>query len=288
MLFAEILQAAGRPGSPGSGARALSQSRSLRQFATRLGTRCVRTNFFVHRGRAAAMSVTYSILSPLAPQEMLELERASVSAVEAFLEEHPECEDEWGEMGAGGSIPDAEEVRGAYASSGLVLDAEIVERLGACRSVFSIERPGDIAGGLQVSILCFLLERTGDSLVLLNDYPFEKSEALLAKLRTRPGAKGFGAVRPAKRRSAARRDAKPGELRAVRVLRILERAVNDVRVAIDVKGALHSVSEVARNYGALLLEEGAVPDPKAAKALGIDLAELIRAADELERALTRR
>lgn len=95
-------------------------------------------------------------------------------------------------------------------------------------------------------------------------------------------------TREPERPRRARRDAKPGELRAVRVLRILERAISDVRSAIDVKEALQSVGELARNYGALLLEEGAITDVKAAKALGVTQAELIAAAEELERALTRR
>ena len=101
-------------------------------------------------------------------------------------------------------------------------------------------------------------------------------------------AEGFGVKSRAKRRAPARRDPKDGEFRASRMLRLLERAVNDVRVAIDVKQALHSVSELARNYGALLLEEGAVTDTKAAKALEISQAEVVTAAEELERALFRR
>jgi len=71
----------------------------------------------------------------------------------------------------------------------------------------------------------------------------------------------------------------------VRVLGILQRALNDVRVAIDVKAALHAVSEAARNYGALLLEEGALTDAQAAKKLGVTKAELTAAADELDAAL---
>ena len=144
------------------------------------------------------MSATYTILSSLEAKEMLDLEQACLRAVEEYLEEHPECEDDWGEMGAGGAIPRAEEVGEAYAERRLVPDADLIERLGRCRSAFSIDQPGDIetVGGLQVSILRFLLERAGESLVLLNDYPFEKGDALLAKLRTRPGAKGFGESKP--------------------------------------------------------------------------------------------
>jgi hypothetical protein len=237
------------------------------------------------------MSATFSILSPLAPNEMLDLERTSVRAVEQFLDEHPECEDDWGEMGAGGAVPGEDEVRAGYAKRGLEPADDMLERLARCRSVFSIDQPGDIEsqGGLQVSILRLLLERAGESLVLLDDYPFQKGEVLLAKLRKLPGADGFDAApRAKKKRPATPRDTKSGELRAARVLRILERAINDVRVAIDVKVALRSVSEVAQNYGALLLEEGTVTDAKAAKALGLSLEELTTAAEELERALTRR
>lgn len=236
------------------------------------------------------MSATYSILSTLEPRALLELEQSAIRAVEEYLEEHPECEDEWGEMGAGGAIPGADEVREAYAKYGKVLDADVLERLARCRSVFSIDHPGDIdtVGGLQVSILRFLLERAGESLVLLNDYPFETGEVLLGRLALKPAAKGFGGEVLRKRRPVARRDAKPGEVRAVRLLRVLERAVSDVRVAIDVKEALRRVGPMARNYGAVLLEEGAVPDARAAKALGVTQAELAAAADELERALFRR
>ena len=167
---------------------------------------------------------------------------------------------------------------------------DVLERLARCQSVLGIDHPGDIDvdGGLQVSILRYLLERAGESLVLLNDYPFEKGEALLQRLAKQRGAKGFGAAPPPKRRPVAHRDAKQGEVRALRVLNMLERAVNDVRVAIDVKAALHAVSETARTYGALLLEEGAVTDAKAAKTLGVSQADLTAAADELDRALRRR
>lgn len=236
------------------------------------------------------MSATYTILSSLAPNEMRELEAAAIAAVEDYLEEHPECDDDWGEMGAGGAKPTADEVRAAYAKFRLTLEPAVLERLDRCRSVLSIDHPGDIdtVGGLQVSILSFLLERAGESLVLLNDYPLETGESLSAKLRKRRGAAGFGQAPEPKRRTAARRDPKGGEVRALRVLGLLERAVKDVRVAIDVKQALLAVSPAARNYGALLLEEGALTDAKAAKALGVAQPDVTAAAEELERALFRR
>jgi hypothetical protein len=236
------------------------------------------------------MSASYLLLSPLSPKEMLELEQRVQRALEEYLEEHPECEDERGEMSAGGQIPRPEEVVEAYRRYRLELHPGVLERLSRCRSAFSIDRPGDIetAGGLQVSILRFLLEQAGEGMVLLNDYPFESCEHLLARLRKKPGARGFGGRAEAKKRKIAQREAKPGEVRALGILRTLERAMSDVRVGIDVKSTLHSVSEGARRYGALLLEEGAVTDAKAAKILGLPRGAVAALADELARALHRR
>jgi hypothetical protein len=237
------------------------------------------------------MSATYTLFSPLTPKQMLELAALCQHTLEEFLEQHPDCEDEWGEMSAGGHIPREEEVVLAYSRYALPLDPEVLKRLARCRSTLTIERPGDIdtRGGLQVSILRFLLERIGDGMALLNDYPFESSQQLLARLKKKKAAKGFGGEpAPKASKKVARREAKPGEVRALRVLGTLQRAMSDVRVAIDVKGTLHEVSEAARNYGALLLEEGAVTDVKAAKALGMSQAELTAAADELDLALSGR
>lgn len=235
------------------------------------------------------MSATYTVFSPLSPREMLALEESAQRAVDEYLEEHPDCDDNWGEMAAGGVIPAAGEVLEAYRRSGLEPPPGVLERLARCRSGLVIDRPGDIdtTGGLQVSVLRLLLERAGEGLVLLNDYPFENSEHLLARLQEKRGAKGFGgeaSVR--KKKKIAQREAKAGEVRALRVLGTLERALKDVRLAIDVKDTLRAVSDAARNYGALLLEEGALTDAKAAKALGMTRAHLTAAADELDRALS--
>ena len=137
-----------------------------------------------------------------------------------------------------------------------------------------------------MSILRFLLERTGKGLALLNDYPFETTEHLLARLRKKRGARGFESEPTVRKKEVVRRKAKTGEIRALRVLGTLQRAMGDVRVAIDVKDALRTVSEGAREYGALLLEEGALTDAQAATALGTSRAEVAVVADELDRALS--
>lgn len=236
------------------------------------------------------MSATFTILSPLDPKRMIDVENAVEVALEQYLEDHPDCDDDWGQMGPGGLLPSLDEVRAAYARYGLTLEQDVLARFQRCRSAFTIDRPGDIevAGGLQVSLLRFLLEEIGESLVLLNDYPFETSEALLTRLKKRRSAPGFGKSSAPKRRPVARRDEKPGELRAIGILRLLERAMSDVRVAIDVKAALAKVSASAQRYAVFLLEEGAESDAKAAKALGMTKAELLEVAEELETALRRR
>lgn len=232
------------------------------------------------------MSATFTLLSPLGPAEMLALEQALERELEAYFAEHPDGDDEHGEAGVGGRIPSPDEVKDAYRRYRLELPPEVLERLARCRSAFTLDRPGDLeTGGLQVSVLRFLLERMGEGLALLNDYPFESTEHLLARLRKKRGAKGFGGAPAAKKKPVARREAKPGELRALRVLGVLQRALGDVRAAIDVKAALGRVSEGARRYGALLLEEGAMSDAGAAKALGATRAEVEALADELDRAL---
>lgn len=138
------------------------------------------------------MSATWFIYSPLAPQQMRSLEEECDSAIEEYLEEHPDCDDQFGEILAGGALPAPEEVRRAYGHYRLPLAPAILDRLGRCRSVMTIDRPGDLdVDALQVSALRFLLERAGEALVMRNDYPLEPAEELLAEIARKQGAPGF-------------------------------------------------------------------------------------------------
>jgi hypothetical protein len=166
----------------------------------------------------------------------------------------------------------------------LPLDPDILVRLGGCRSAFSIDRPGDIAvGGLQVSVMRFVLQRTGPGLAMLNDYPFVTSEILLAELARLRGSPRLDApaavARP--RKPVPRRDARPGEVRALRLVGVLESAQDDPATAIDVRAIVDRAPALARAYLALLLEAGAMSDAQAAKRLAVSTADLSEAADGL-------
>jgi hypothetical protein len=234
------------------------------------------------------MSATFFVFSPLSPEELRAVEAACTSTIEAYLEEHPDCDDEWGELGPGGALPTQPEVASAYRRFRLDLPDEIVETLSRCRSSLAIDRPGDLTTErLQVSALRMLLQRAGDALVMLNDYPLLPAREVLADLKRRKGAPGFGLDAPAPKppKPVKRRDARPGEVRALRILAVLERSMRDRDLALDVRAALGRVPDLAQRYAALLLEEGARDDAKSAKALGVDLDVLDAAAQALDAAL---
>ncbi|MEZ4219392.1 MAG: hypothetical protein R3B13_00595 [Polyangiaceae bacterium] len=236
------------------------------------------------------MSVTYWILSPLSEKEMLDLEYECGDALDAWFEAHPDTDEEYGEMETAESVPTLDEVEKAYKKRKLKLDDATIERLSSCESAFTIEEPASIElGGLQLSILRYLLQRAGSGLVSLGDYPFETCEAALARLEDLPGVDGFADGGASVKRSRfSRAGGDDGKARAERVLRILESAMRNVNQAIDVKNALYRASEASRNYGALLLEEGAMTDVLAAERLGVELDELVSAADSLDQGLKRR
>lgn len=233
------------------------------------------------------MSATFLLFAPLSPQEMRELEVACERAVEAYLEEHPDCDDRWGEIIAGGAIPTRQEVLEGYGHYDLDLDDETVARLDACRSALIVDRPGDFeTDRLQVTVLRFLFERAGRGLVMFNDYPLVSTEEAIEMLRGMRGVQGFATEtpKPTKRPVKARK-ARPGEVRAIRVLERLSAAVSDPAFAIDVRRSLERSSDAARQYASLLMTDGAMDDAQAARELGLAPAELAREADALAAAL---
>jgi hypothetical protein len=86
-------------------------------------------------------------------------------------------------------------------------------------------------------------------------------------------------------RVVKRRAAKPGEVRAARILEGVALAAGDPEAALDVRDAVAELSPVARRYLSLLLDEGALTDARARKVLAIDAETLAAAVVDVEAAV---
>ena len=221
------------------------------------------------------MEATWQIVSPLPAAQMSALESAVDRAVDAYLEANPDCPDTFGEVLASDEVPDAKELAGKKKA----LPAPVQERLAQCHSVLTIERPGSLAKDpLQVSILRYVLEHSGEAVVVFDGKTPELAEKVLADLEKRKAAQGFGV-------SAELPPELDGELepRAGRILSILEAAEDNMDLAIDLRASLNRASEMARRYVMLLMQEGAVDDERAARSLKMAPVEVAEIADEVER-----
>jgi hypothetical protein len=239
------------------------------------------------------MSATWYLLSPLSAKKMNALEEECQAAIDAHLEEHPDSEDTYGEIAAGGVVPGEAEVVAAHQRLSLPApDDKLLKRLARCKSALSIDRPGALeTDPLQVSILRFLLERIGKGLVLFNDYPLETADDAIVRLQELSGAPGFEGEEDEELDDDVVVPP-PGPItgttgmdRASRILGVFKAVDKNTELAIDVRRAFARVSELARRYAALIYEDGVMPDALAAKALGVPSAELERAAAALDEAL---
>lgn len=242
------------------------------------------------------MSATWYLYSPLPPKAMTELETLFEEHLEAYAADHEDAfddEDLPPEVSAGGLMPPPKELQALYTHLRLTLPPAILARYKACKSVLTLDQPGDInESRALVSTLRFLLSRTGDGALLFqNDVPLVPAEEILADLLSKRGLPGFDDKPKAKKapaRGAAKRETreeKPGEVRAVRVAQALEALMNDPELALDLRSALKIAPTLAQKYAALLLEEGAMPDARAAKLLGTSVETLASAADGLDQVL---
>jgi hypothetical protein len=235
------------------------------------------------------MGIHWSILTPLPGNELIALEQEYHALADEYLAGNPECDDSWGEASATGPVPSEQEVRDAYTRYHLPLPDTIVKRLATCRSVLTIDRPGELdESPLQASLLRHVLKRAGKSLVMLVDYPLQTSEVVQVQLRRLPAAPGFDELGRAPVPEAepeppsAPHKEQPGERRAARIIEALQRAAaGDADARLDMRRALERSPELARRYAQLVVEEGAIGDAQAAKDLGVNAAELARVADQL-------
>lgn len=246
------------------------------------------------------MSWTWFVYAPLPQAELLEIADAFHEAVVTFLEEHPDIDDDFGEVDAGGPVPTLAEVNAfhaAHADAPPIAPAALV-RLATCRgslaiapvpALVAIDRLGS---PLQVSCLQHLLEAIGPCVMDWGELRLALSESVLADLALQPNRgplladdedeeEDDGEEGPSFAR--ARKD--PTRARAARCIELLRAAIEDVERSVDAQRALRKQSETARGYAALLLEDGPMTDAVAARALGVPEAELSTAAAALVAAL---
>jgi hypothetical protein len=226
------------------------------------------------------MESTWLVLSPRPFRDAQAIEAACDRAVDAYLEENPDCEDTFGEVAAARTLPDEATVKKALGRRKGA--ADVLARLASCRSALAIEQPGSLDDDpLQVAILGFVVAHAGDGVVILDGVP-RLSEDVIALLDTKTAAESFGGDADPELFLAA--DA--AEPRASRILATFEVAQQNIDLAIDLRHALGKASDLARRYAMLLVQEGAVDDARAARALKVHPADLDDAAEEVL-ALTR-
>jgi len=230
---------------------------------------------------------------------MTELEAAYERKLEQYADEHEDAfedEDFTPDITAGGLMPPPAELAASYAHYKLALPPKILAAYKKCKSVLTIDRPGDLEAGssrLLVSTLRFLLTRAGEGALLYqNDVPLVPAEEILAKIQKKKGLPGFDDEPAGAKKAKAEakpttktREARPGEVRAVRVAQGLEALMNDPELALDLRAELLQAPKLAQKYAALVMEEGAMSDAKAAKTLGASVEDLTEAADELDHIL---
>lgn len=228
---------------------------------------------------------------------MTKLETAFEQYFEAYVDVNGDVIDEnesVPDVIAGGLMPPAKELQALYTHLKLDLPKEILKRYRACKSVLTLDKPGDLEteeSRVFVSVLRYLLTRAGDgALILQNDPPLVTAETLLAKVRKMKGLPGFDEEEMAnateKRKPVAARAEKPGEVRAVRVSQSLDALMNDPELALDLRAALQDIPKLSQQYAALILQHGVMADAAAAKKLGAREEALTEAADELDEMLT--
>jgi hypothetical protein len=214
------------------------------------------------------------------------VDAAFAEAFAEYADEH-DISDDYAEPHAGGSLPPRPEVVAeSLPRKGKTDPRRILERVALCKTTVTFEyvRPSHYPeeNPLQVTILRFWLERLAPCVMDWGDFAVELGEDVLARLRKMKSKGTLGHVPPAKKKPVRRRVARPGEVRSVRILQRLEVARADPDLAVDLGRALAKLSAPAERYLTLLLEEGAVDDSKAMRALEVDAATLAAIAEEIE------
>lgn len=239
------------------------------------------------------MTQTWTLLSPLGTDELLAIAEEAQAALSSFGEDGDGC----GDIIADADVPSSKSIAASYAKFGTPLDESVMKRLDECKSCVVIEDPADLdRDPIQVAVIRYFVDRMGKGFVLFDDFPVVETELVLIELKKKKTVKGFAppAAKKAAKKSSSkaksaaageRRAEKPGEVRAVKILRTLEAVGDNPDLAIDVRDLFRTLPVLAQRYAAFLIEEGAVDDETAAAGLKVPLGDLTKAIETLDSSL---
>lgn len=237
------------------------------------------------------MSWTWFVYTQLPAKGLLEIEEELERALTEWVEERgdeasEELLETCGQVGPGGPVPPVDDVVATNARFGRRVDPEVLERLATCRSSLAIDRirGSGLEHPLQVSVLKFILDRTGDSLVDWGDHQIALAERALEDLG-KYRARRFGETPTALRKATRTRKERPGELRSVRIWNAIQHCADDPDSSIDLSRARSAMTKIQSAYLELLAANGAMDDRQAASALGVSPSELDGELDALERVI---
>ncbi len=132
-----------------------------------------------------------------------------------------------------------------------------------------------------MSVLAHVLERTQDALVAFDEAPYLRAEEVRADLGKKRAAADFG------QKSSIKGDDVVIEVERSmesvrRILATFEAAEHNLDLQIDLRRILGASSTLVKRYVTLLVNQGAVDDKAASAALGVAVAEIRKAREEVE------
>jgi hypothetical protein len=236
-----------------------------------------------------AVSWSWYLYTTRSPQDVVRVDAEYQAAIDEYLSNH-DVDDEYAEAGAGGSPPPRpDDVAAAIADRRENLAPAIRARLLECRATVSFDyvRGDATESPLQVSALRFWLERLEPCVFDWGDLSLELGEIALQKLARAKSRGHLGGRAPVAKpkKPVKTRTAKPGELRAIALVKELTRLANDHDARVDLSRALAKLSVDAQRYVQLIIEDGACADAAAARSLDLSPDAVDCAATEVEATL---
>jgi hypothetical protein len=236
------------------------------------------------------MGHTLEIYSTLSHKEALDLELLHEELVDRLADEDHGQDLALGELSATGMPADrVERLLAEYHDYRMRIPRPVLERLKRCRSIFSIDRPADFGDGdtLQDASIYFLLERGGECLLDWKGKGLEPSEKVLRTLSRSPVARKLSrmGVGMEAGRALQTRKARPGELRAIKLVEAIQRLSEDDELRVDLRFLFGRLSPDALAFARHLIESGATGNAESMRACKLAPERFEAAARELEAGL---